>query len=268
MNVQHRPHVAVIAAAGAVLAATGWLAGGASDFVAAPMLACLCAVWLAALALPYLAGKRCAAQPAALADQCKPLGAAMAVTAVLLLAAGLKNLPTVLLLAKYRYLPVALKPTFAYVLDAVTLIFSALWLAVYAVRACTGYGIARSKAGSAAAALVMPLYFLWRLFWQFQIDPAALPRVSYTLSVLGGAAALLFAAALLKVFLTPGQPCGHTLFGAGTGCFLLCSCAGTVQTLRQLSALTAAEVYGNLALSALGVCGLICAVAACGKDTE
>ena len=114
----------------------------------------------------------------------------------------------------------------------------------------------------------MPLYFLWRLFWQFQIDPAALPRVTYTLNVLGSAAALLFAAALLKVFLTPGQPCGHTLFGAGTGCFLLCSCAGTVQTLRQLRALTAAEVYGNLALSALGIGGLICAVAACGRDTE
>ena len=58
MNVQHRPRVAVIAAAGAVLAATGWLAGGASDFVAAPMLACLCAVWLAPLALPHLAGTR------------------------------------------------------------------------------------------------------------------------------------------------------------------------------------------------------------------
>ena len=49
---------------------------------------------------------------------------------------------------------------------------------------------------------------------------------------------------------------------------MLCSCAGTVQTLRQLRALTAAEVYGNLALSALGIGGLICAVAACGKDTE
>ena len=95
MNVPHRPRVAVIAAAGAVLAATGWLAGGASGFVAAPMLACLCAVWLAALALPYLAGRRCAAQPAALADRCKPLGAVMAVTAVLLLAAGLMNLPAV-----------------------------------------------------------------------------------------------------------------------------------------------------------------------------
>ena len=178
------------------------------------------------------------------------------------------NLPAVLFLAKNGYLPLALKPVFAYVLDAVTPIFSALWLAVYAVRACTGYGIARSKPGSAAAALVMPLYFLWRLFWQFQIDPAALPRVTYTLNVLGSAAALLFAAALLKVFLTPGQPCGHTLFGAGTGCFLLCSCAGTVQTLRQLRALTAAEVYGNLALSALGIGGLICAVAACGRDTE
>ena len=68
----------------------------------------------------------------------------------------LMNLPAVLFLAKNGYLPLTLKPAFAYVLDAVTPIFSALWLAVYAVRACTGYGIARGKPGSAAAALVMP----------------------------------------------------------------------------------------------------------------
>ena len=268
MSVQHRPHTAVIAAAGVLLAVTGWPAGRAAGFVSAPLMWGLCAAWLAALGVPYLAGRRCAAQPAALADQCKPLGAAMAVCAVLLLANGFMNLPAALAVVRYGYAFGAAKPAFALVLDAVTPIFSALWLTVHAVRACTGYGIARGKPGSAAAAPVMTLYFLWRLFWQFQIDPAALPRVSYTLGVLGSAAAVLFAAALLKVFLTPGQPCGHTLFGAGTGCFLLCSCAGTVQTLRQLSALTTAEVYGNLALSALGVCGLICAVAACGEETE
>ena len=268
MNVQHRPHGAVIAALGVLLAVTGWLAGSAAGFVSAPLMWGLCAVWLAALGVPYLAGRRCAAQPAALADQCKPLGAAMAACAVLLLANGFMNLPDALAVVRYGYAFGATKPAFALVLDAATPIFSALWLTVYAVRACTGYGVARGKPGSAAVGLVMPLYFLWRLFWQFQVDPAALPRVQYTLTVLGSVAALLFAAALLKVFLTPGQSCGHTLFGAGVGCFLLCSCAGTVQTLRQLSALTAAEVYGNLALSALGVCGLVCAVAACGKETE
>ena len=268
MNVQHRPHGAVIAAAGVLLAVTGWPAGRAAGFVSVPLMWDLCAAWLAALGVPYLAGRRCAAQPAALADQCKPLGAAMAVCAVLLLASGFMNLQPALAVVRYGYAIGAAKPAFALVLDAATPIFSALWLTVYAVRACTGYGIARGKPGSAAVGLVMPLYILWRLFWQFQIDPAALPRVQYTLTVLGSVAALLFAAALLKVFLTPGQSCGHTLFGAGTGCFLLCSCAGTVQTLLRLGSLTASEVFGNLALSALGVCGLVCAVAACGEETE
>ena len=38
---------------------------------------------------------------------------------------------------------------------------------------------------------------------------------------------------LLKVFLVPGLPCGHTLFAAGTGAFLLCTGLELPQTVFE-----------------------------------
>ena len=84
------------------------------------------------------------------------------------------------------------------------------------------------------------------------------------------AAAALFAVVLLKVFLTPGLPCGHTLFAAGAGCFLLCTCIELPQTLFEAfnGMLTMPDLLTGLAMGVFGLCGLACTWAAAGEETE
>ena len=144
------------------------------------------------------------------------------------------------------------------------------WLLVYGWRALTGFGVRRQKLGGALPGLVLPLVFLWRLVWRFQFVPASLGRIPCTLRVLSAVAALLFAVVLLKVFLTPGLPCGHTLFAAGAGCFLLCTCAELPQTLFEAcnGMLTLPDLLTGLAMGVFGLCGLACAWAAAGEETE
>ena len=118
--------------------------------------------------------------------------------------------------------------------------------------------------------MLLPLAFLWRLVWRFQFMPASLGRIPCTLRVLSAVAALLFAVVLLKVFLTPGLPCGHTLFAAGAGCFLLCTCIELPQTLFEAfnGMLTMPDLLTGLAMGVFGLCGLACTWAAAGEETE
>ena len=225
--------------------------------------------WLAALAVPYLPAKKVAAQPAELADTNLPLGCCMLIAGGLLLANGLLTLPAAQTVTAYPDL-YASYPVWAAWADVITPVLAAVWLLTYGWRALTGFGVKRQRLGSALPGLVLPLAFLWRLVWRFQFVPASLGRMPCTLRVLSAAAALLFAVVLLKVFLTPGLPCGHTLFAAGAGCFLLCTCTELPQTLFEAcnGMLTMPDLLTGLALGVFGLCGLACAWAAAGAETE
>lgn len=225
------------------------------------------AVWLLALLLPYLPARRAAPQPAALSDTNLPLGICMVFSGVLLAASGLMTLPTAWYVTQYPYL-VTSYPLFAAWADALTPLLGGLWLVVYGVRACLGFGLRRGRLGSALVGVFLPLCLLWRLVWRFQFVPASLQRMPCTLRVLSAIAALLFAVVLLKVFLVPGLPCGHTLFAAGSGCFLLCTCLELVQTMFEAfrGMLILPDLLTGMGIGLLGLCGLVCAWAACGED--
>ena len=90
------------------------------------------------------------------------------------------------------------------------------------------------------------------------------------LRILSAAAALLLAVVLLKVFLVPGLPCGHTLFAAGTGAFLLCTGLELPQTLFEAARgmLVLPDLLTGIGIGLFGLCGLVCAWQACGDETE
>ena len=81
---------------------------------------------------------------------------------------------------------------------------------------------------------------------------------------------MLLAVVLLKVFLVPGLPCGHTLFAAGTGAFLLCTGLELPQTLFEAARgmLVLPDLLTGIGIGLFGLCGLVCAWQACGEETE
>lgn len=269
---QKRPHALVVLLAGILLAVLHgadlllWT-DSSTGFALTGSVWLRYLVWLAALLLPYLPARRAAAQPAALADSHAPLGICMVFAGLLLAASGLLTVSTAWYVTQYPYLFTSY-PLFAAWADAVTPLLGGLWLVVYGVRAVIGYGLQRGRLGSAVIAAVLPLCFLWRLVWRFQFVPASLQRMPCTLRVVSGVAALLFAVVLLKIFLVPGLPCGHTLFAAGTGCFLLCTGLELTQTLFEAfrGMLILPDLLTGLGMGVLGLCGLLCAWAACGED--
>ena len=226
--------------------------------------------WLAALVLPYLPARRTAAQPARLQDTCAPLGVCMALSGVALLLSGIAMIPA----AKYVLQhPEALSgsyPVWAVWADTVLPILGGIWLLRYAFRAFSGFGLQRQKLAGPLPAAVVPLLFLWKLIWRFQMEPASLDRLPCTLRVLSAAAALLLAVVLIKVFVVPGLPCGHTLYAAGTGAFLLCAGLELPQTLVEAAngMLTLPDLLLGLGIGSFFLCGLVCAWAACGAETE
>ena len=267
-----RPHAGAVLLAGLALGAAHtadllFWTDPATGFATAGPAGGRYAVWLAALLLPYLPARRAAAQPAALQDQNRPLGVCMLLAGVLLAAAGVLTLPAARAAAQQPELLQGYPPLVVW-LDAVLPLLAGVWLAVYGVRACTGFGLARGRLAGALAAAVVPLCMLWRLVWRFQFVPASLARLPCTLRVLSAVAALLFAVVLLKPFATPGLPCGHTLYAAGSGCFLLCTGLELVQTLLEAARgmLAWPDLLAGLGIGALGLCGLVCAWAACGPD--
>lgn len=260
---QNKPYALVVLLVGAVIAVAQTLdvlfgRDAAGFAVVGPYWARLTA-WLLAMLLPYVMTDRVTAQPEALEDRCPPLGVAMLVTAAFWVAAGLAaagrlGLDGPLLGWTNLLLPLG----------------AGLWLLYYGVRAFGGYSIRRGNLGSAYVGLILPLYVGWQLVYQFEVEPASMQRLSSSLQVLYTAAALLFAAALLKVFLTPGHPCGNTLFTAGSGCFLLCTAAGLPQTVVAIlrGRLELTQALTALGFAALGVCGIICAFATMGPDAD
>ena len=81
---------------------------------------------------------------------------------------------------------------------------------------------------------------------------------------------LLLAVVLIKIFLVPGLPCGHTLYAAGTGAFLLCTGLELPQTLFEAARgmLILPDLLTGIGIGLFGLCGLVCAWEACGKETE
>lgn len=226
--------------------------------------------WLAAFALPYLPARRAAAQPAGLQDTNKPLGVCMRWPVRHCWPPAWRRAIT----ARYAILyPEVLSgscPVWAAWADLLLPIFAGAWLLNYAVRAFSGFGLQRQRLGSSLLAGAVPLVFLWRLIWRFQFAPASLCRMPCTLRVLSAAAALLLAVVLIKIFLVPGLPCGHTLYAAGTGAFLLCTGLELPQTLFEAARgmLTLPDLLTGIGIGLFGLCGLVCAWEACGKETE
>ena len=218
----------------------------------------------------YLPARRAASQPAGLQDTNKPLGVCMALAGAALLASGVAAGNA----ARYAILyPEVLSgnyPVWAAWADLLLPIFAGAWLLNYAVRAFSGFGLQRQGLGSSLLAGAVPLVFLWRLIWRFQFAPASLCRMPCTLRVLSAAAALLLAVVLIKIFLVPGLPCGHTLYAAGTGAFLLCTGLELPQTLFEAARgmLTLPDLLTGIGIGLFGLCGLVCAWEACGKETE
>ncbi len=161
-------------------------------------------------------------------------------------------------------------PTWAVWADLLLPVLCGAWLLYYGGRAFKGFGMQRQKLGSPLFAGTLPLYFLWKLIWRFQFTPASVYRMPCALRVLSAAAALLFAVVLIKVFLVPGLPCGHTLYAAGTGAYLLCTGLELTQTLFEAAhdMLTLPDLAAGLGIGLLGLCGLFCAWEACGEEME
>lgn len=161
-------------------------------------------------------------------------------------------------------------PVWAAWADFLLPVFCGGWLLYYAVRAFSGFGMQRQRLGRPLLAGVVPLFFLWKLLWRFQFTPASLHRLPCSLRILSAAAALLLAVVLLKVFLVPGLPCGHTLFAAGTGAFLLCTGLELPQTLFEAARgmLVLPDLLTGIGIGLFGLCGLVCAWQACGEETE
>lgn len=226
--------------------------------------------WLAALALPYLPARRAAAQPVGLQDTCRPLGICMALTGAVLVAAGFSAVSVVLYAVQFPAFFSTGYPVWAAWADFLLPVFCGGWLLYYAVRAFSGFGMQRQRLGRPLLAGVVPLFFLWKLLWRFQFTPASLHRLPCSLRVFSAAAALLLAVVLLKVFLVPGLPCGHTLFAAGTGAFLLCTGLELPQTLFEAARgmLVLPNLLTGIGIGLFGLCGLVCAWQACGDETE
>ena len=198
--------------------------------------------WLAALALPYLPARRAAAQPAGLQDTCRPLGICMALTGAVLVAAGFSAVNVVIYAVQLPAFFSAGYPVWAAWADFLLPVFCGGWLLYYAVRAFSGFGMQRQRLGRPLLAGVVPLFFLWKLLWRFQFTPASLHRL----------------------------PCGHTLFAAGTGAFLLCTGLELPQTLFEAAhgMLVLPDLLTGIGIGLFGLCGLVCAWQACGEETE
>ena len=194
----------------------------------------------------------------------------MALTGAVLVAAGFSAVNVVIYAAQFPAFFSAGYPVWAAWADFLLPVFCGGWLLYYAVRAFSGFGMQRQRLGRPLLAGVVPLFFLWKLLWRFQFTPASLHRLPCSLRVLSAAAALLLAVVLLKVFLVPGLPCGHTLFAAGTGAFLLCTGLELPQTLFEAARgmLVLPDLLTGIGIGLFGLCGLVCAWQACGEETE
>jgi len=217
-------------------------------------------VWLAVAALFYLPARRAAAQPMALSGICPALGVTLLLCGSVL---GVSGSLEIYSLLPYLKMNPPTAPPLSGLLDALALP-AGLWLLWQGFRCFSGFGIKEGRLGHPVWTLPMLIYFTWRMVFQFQVAPASVLRLPCTLQLLAAASALLFVSLLCKVFLTPGLPCGHTLFAAGMGAFWLCTCLLLPQTI--VGSATLLEFLQGLSMGLLGLNGLVCAWCAMGRD--
>lgn len=144
---------------------------------------------------------------------------------------------------------------------AVTALLSALWAMLWGVRAFGPLADPTRRLPDALSSLPGVLFFLWIMIDRFAIAPASVMRLGCTMRILSAAAALLFLAMILRVFLTPGLPVGHAVFAAGMIAFLLCTCHELPQAIFEFFHGTASctELAVGIAMGLWGMVGLVCA---------
>ena len=210
---------------------------------------------LVAVALSYLASGGVARRPRALLGPCTGLGICLLLLTAALAATALLSLPELLF------------GSVTALIGAVAALLSALWPLLWGVRALGPLPAPTRTLPPTLAALPGPAFFLWTMINRFAVAPASVMRLGCTLGVLSAAAALLFLAMVLRVFLTPGLPVGHAVFAAGMIAFMLCTCHELPQTVFAFfhGGATMAELAASLAMGLWGVAGLVCAWYATGE---
>lgn len=200
--------------------------------------------------LSYAAAGRLNRRPRALLGPCTGMGICLLILTVCLGACTLLTL----LEAAAAFYPLL-------VVQAAVALVSALWAMLWGIRAFGPLADPTRPLPGAVSALPAAAFFLWLMINRFAIAPASVMRLGNTLQVLSSAAALLFLAMVLRVFLTPGLPVGHGVFAAGMIAFMLCTCHELPQTIFSFfhGNTTAAGLAVSLCMGMWGLTGLVCA---------
>lgn len=205
----------------------------------------------------YLAARGLPTRPSALTQANRPLFFFLSATGIFLILTGVCALPTLL----------APGGGIFSMLDALLPVMAGVWFVMFGWQSL--FPVTEEKdLPHAGIALLVLVFFGWLAIKRFVIAPASVVRLGNTFRVLSVAAALLFLASLIKVFLTPGQPFGRSLFASGLNAFLLCGCCEFPQAV--FDALCGVSALSDLALGigmgTLGICGLLCAKACTSQE--
>lgn len=229
----------------------------ATGFVTAGPFWARIAVPAAGVILSYIAASRLNRRPQALLGPCRGMGICMLILTVALGASALLRLLTL----SSWFSPLEL-------ISAGTALLTALWAMLWGVRAfgpladpTQGLPGTLTSLPGTLTSLPGTLFFLWLMIDRFAIAPASVMRLGCTIRVLSSAAALLFLAMVLRVFLTPGLPVGHAVFSSGMIAFLLCTCHELPQTVFEFchGGASPAELAVGIAMGLWGLTGLFCA---------
>lgn len=213
------------------------------------------AVPAAGVVLSYAAAGRVNRRPRALLGPCAGLGVCLLLLTAALACGALLGVPE---------LAAAFDPML--LISTVTALLCALWSLLWGVRAFGPLADPTRRLPGALTALPGALFFLWLMVERFAIAPASVMRLGSTLRVLSSAAALLFLAMVLRVFLTPGLPVGHAVFAGGMIAFLVCTCHELPQAVFEFwwGRSGPADLATGLAMGLWGITGLVCAWYAAG----
>lgn len=213
------------------------------------------------LAAVLVTSRGVASCPAAFEGKKTALSTAMLPTAALLAAAGGASIPAAL---DYLSDPLMTVQGILTMTQAVLLFTTALW---FLVRGLHALGREEPALPGAWPAVLGWLGLVAVLVMRFVLAPAALARVGVVIGVLSAAAAVLFFAAVAKIFCLPGSPCGRNAFTGGMLSFLYGTCGEAPRALRAALAGSGSLLQTLLGLTygLMGVCGLICAFYAAGE---
>lgn len=233
-----------------------WYTDPATGFVTNGFFFVRIAVPALGVALSYAAASRVHRRPRALLGPCPGMGAGLLSLTVAMAASALLRLPDL-----------AAGPDPLDLIAGVTALLTALWAMLWGVRAFGPLADPTRPLPGPLTSLPGTFFFLWTMIDRFAIAPASVMRLGSTLRVLSGAAALLFLAMLLRVFLTPGLPVGRSMFAAGMIAFMLCTCHELPQAVFEFcnGISSPAGLAVGIAMGLWGLTGLVCAWYASGE---